>query len=534
MPLLTPLLQRRRTFDWSHETTAQRHAGGALHDRRSRWPAGRGFGGSQILNNMLWTRGHRDDYRGWFGGANEDYDYERDVAPYFRAAERAMGGAPTELPYRTRLAQAVMNASRQFGYDSGEFGVPLVTQRNGRRHTNAHAERSRRRAGHERVMGAHVVRLLFDETVAGVGATGDGLTVVGVVYERGGQTVRVRATHGVVLSAGTVGSPLILQASGIGPRDVLLNETAGTATGSTMSTTTTTTATKSPSRLRLHLPAVGRHLQDHVTTGLDLVLLREPLGVRPWELLSPHAIYQYAMHGTGPLTMCGCEALGFVHTDSTAADAALLPPDLGFMVLPTGASGDGGAHLRHVLNIAPPVWSSYFAPLVGQPTASIVPVLLHPHSRGTVRWTADGSGVRIDPNYLADERDVETLVTGVRIVEQLLEQPALRRLGAELNPQPFPGCGHLEFRSVRYWRCYVRELTLTAFHPVGTCRMGADAADAVVGWDFAVHGVRRLWVVDASVMPTMPSGNPNAAVAMLAQRFVALHRRATATTAARR
>lgn len=394
----------------------------------------------------------------------------------------------SELGHQTMLAQAFVNASKEYGYDSKDFYIPRVTQTNGKRWTTAHILRSKPRLGHQVYTNSLVRTLLFDETSN---------QVSGVVFERNCFTYTVTAAKGVILSAGTLGSPMILQQSGIGPESYVKNLTV---------------------ELRHALP-VGHNLQDHVTTGVDLIMVNQPLGVRPWEVLSVESLYKYFMHGTGPLSMCGCEALGFANTGNGSV------PNIGFMVLPMGVSADGGAHLRNLLNIDDQVWNEYFDPLIGHHTVSILPIVLHPKSRGTVQ--RDGDNILINPNYLTDDEDVDTLVMGLRIIEQLLEMPALKKLGAEINPKPMPGCGHLVFRSTPYWQCYVRHLTLTAFHPVGTCRMGAaDDSKAVVNREFQVLGVDNLWVVDASVMPNLPSGNPNAVVTMLANRFLAtFHRR---------
>lgn len=405
---------------------------------------------------------------------------------YFSKSEKDLH--LSQLGHRTMLAQAFVNASKEFGYESKDFYFPRVTQANGKRWTTAHRLRSKPRLGHQIYTNSLVRSLLFD---------GASNRVSGVQFERNCFSYTVTASKGVILSAGTIGSPMILQQSGIGPDNYVKNLSV---------------------ELRHALP-VGHNLQDHVTTGVDLIMVNQPLGIRPWEVLSVESLFKYAMHGTGPLSMCGCEALGFANTGNGSV------PNIGFMVLPMGVSADGGAHFRYLLNIDDQVWNDYFDPLIGHHTVSILPIVLHPKSRGTVQ-RVDGDTVLINPNYLTDDADVEALVTGLRIIEQLLEMPALKQLGAEINPKPMPGCGHLVFRSTPYWECYVRHLTLTAFHPVGTCRMGAvDDPTAVVNRDFQVLGVDNLWVVDASVMPAMPSGNPNAVVAMLANRFLSVFNR---------
>lgn len=410
---------------------------------------------------------------------------------------------PTILQHKTNLADAFINATKEYGYDEG-FEIPLLTQRNGKRWTMAHQNYQTNRS-HHLVLNAFVVHLLFDKTSRN--------RVTGLVYEKDGFEFEVLATNGVILAAGTVGTPLILLSSGIGPKDELVN--------------TTTT-------FRKELP-VGLNLQDHVTTGIDLVILNSTLGVQPWEMFTLESFYRYFYKGEGPLTMNGCEVLGFVNTTKTS-----LNWDLGYMVLPTGASLDAGMHLKQTFNIKEETWDQYFDPLTSQQTVSIIPIVLHPKSRGQVSLKDDV--ILINPQYLTHEDDVELLVTGIRILEQLIDMPSMKRLGAEINPKSFPGCEAFSFGSNNYWKCYVRHLTLTAYHPVGTCKMGSsDDPTAVVNRDFQVQGMENLFVVDASgkiqfqfafyvnilrclitVMPNLPSGNTNAVVAMLAKKFLSV------------
>ncbi|XP_037039112.1 glucose dehydrogenase [FAD, quinone]-like [Bradysia coprophila] len=481
VPIFTPILQKS-DFDWSYETTPQSHSCFGLSQHRSRWPMGKGYGGSQILNNMIWNNGNPEDYRGWFSSL-EEYNYERDILPYFRESE--MDHQPTILQHKTKLADAFLNATKEYGYD-GNFQIPTLTQRNGKRWTMAHENHQNGPRNHHLVLHAFVMHLTFDRTSRN--------RVTGLVYEKNGFEFEVLATKAVILSAGTIGTPLILLSSGIGPQKDLVNASAA---------------------FRKDLP-VGMNLQDHVTTGVDLILLNDTLGLRPWEVFTFESIYRYLYKGEGPLTMNGCEVIGFMNTTKSSAVW-----DLGFMVLPIGPSADAGMHFKQILNIKESTWNQYFNPLTSQQTVSILPIVLHPKSRGQV--TLKDDVILIDPKYLSHDDDVDVIVKGIRILEQLIQMPSMKRLGAEINPKPFPGCEDFTFASNNYWQCYVRHLTLTAFHPVGTCRMGAsDDATSVVNRDFQVIGIENLFVVDASVMPNLPSGNPNAVVAMLAKKFLSI------------
>lgn len=120
------------------------------------------------------------------------------------------------------------------------------------------------------------------------------------------------------------------------------------------------------------------------------------------------------------------------------------------------------------------VWNEYFRPLINESVVSIMPVLLHPKSSGEIRLNPSNPyGMPdIDPSYLTEETDVDTLVEGIKIVRNIIETNSLRKFGLRFNNNIFPGCGSWKFNSDEYWRCYVRHLTLTVYHPVGTCKMG--------------------------------------------------------------
>lgn len=388
-----------------------------------------------------------------------------------------------------------MDGVDEFGYSIPEhFYYPNIMQESGKRWTVAQS------------LIGHKAEILPDAQVERIQFTRDesnGLRATSVVYSQNGMSHVVRATKAIILAAGTVGTPTILLKSGLGPEEFYANQTS--------------------LEMQQNLPAVGKHLQDHITTGLDLIHLNESLGWEPWQIYSFSSMKSYFLDGTGPLTTTGCEALGFIR--SSLVNRSDDRPDLGFMLVPLGIAIDAGVHMREIFNIDRRVWQDYFEPLIGHTTVSIMPVLLHPRSRGSLTIALDDSyrwKPRIDPQYLSHADDARVLVEGLRIIEQLLHMPSLRKYNAKINPKPFPGCEQHTFRSNAYWNCFVRQLTLTAYHPVGTCRMGADGDDSVVNAEnFKVHHVDGLFVCDASVMPQLPSGNPQATVGMLAMKFLA-------------
>lgn len=277
---------------------------------------------------------------------------------------------------------------------------------------------------------------------------------------------------------------------------------------------------------KVDLP-VGENLQDHVTTGYDLITLNKSISYDFSDMCSPYSICNYFFKGKGPWTTIGAEALGFVHSKNpecnfqNSGKCYSIRPDLQFLILPLGVTFEGGKHVLDSTNIKREVFSKYFQPLSEEITISILPVVLHPKSRGSVKLTSadPSSPVLINPNYLSRKEDVRTLIEGVRLIEKFVETGPMKDYGAKIYGEKFPGCEGFVFGGDDYWECYVKQLTLSAFHPVGTCKMGRNDGRSVVDYRFKVYGTDGLYVVDGSVLPSLPSANPNAAIVMLAEKL---------------
>lgn len=394
---------------------------------------------------------------------------------------------------------------------------PKVMQYNGRRWSVADSYYRQNHSLHQIIVNAKVERILFDNDATDTTTAQTTMKAVGISYRKYGRVHEVRATKAVILSSGTIGSPTILLKSGIGPEGLYTH-------GVNKSQKDTSRKNLLKIELRKNLPAVGEHLQDHVTTGMDLIKLNQTLGLEPWNLYTLNNLFNYFWNGHGPLTMTGCEGLGFIRSKFAkyGKDEHIL--DLGFMVIPMGSTIDAGVYFRRFLNINERTWQEYFQPLIATPTISILPIVLHPKSRGfvSIRMSKDDEiETVIQPNYLSHPDDIDVLVAGLRIITKLIDTPPFKAIGASIPKRKIPGCQDMEFGSDEYWRCYAQHLTFTAYHPVGTCRMGKNQSDSVIDpLTFQVHGIEHLYVCDASVMPSMPSANPQAAVGMLAKKFL--------------
>ncbi len=477
VPVGFQTLLRHRRLNWLFETEPDDSVAG----RRIPIPRGRVLGGSSSINGMLYVRGQALDYDTWGQLGNRGWSFA-DVLPYFRRAERFERGGDelrgdagplnvADMRESHRLIEAFVEAGVECGYErnpdyNGQrqdgFGVYQVTQRNGRRESaaTAYLEPVRRRPNLEVLTGARVRRVLLEGTRA-----------VGVQYERGGSLLEARASAEVVLSAGAVQSPQMLELSGIGRPEVLAEQGVEV----------------------LHaLPGVGENYRDHYASRIAwrirqrITLNEDTRGLRFLRELA-----RYVVARRGALTYTAGIGHGFIRTRPE-----LETPDLQLFF--AHASFD---HVTRALD--------------REPGMTIGVYQCRPESRGSIHiGSADPHAPPlIRPNFLSDPLDRETLVRGLHLVRGLGEAQAFAPYrDVEIKPG-------IDCASDDELLDYARRTGATTYHVMGTCRMGPDGdALAVVDERLRVRGLDGLRVVDASVMPTMPSGNINAPVIMVAEK----------------
>jgi choline dehydrogenase len=445
------------------------------------WPRGRVLGGSSSINGLIFIRGQREDFDGWarLGAAGWDY---RGVLPHFRSYERYEGGESeyhgasgefgvSELKNRNACCTAWVEAGRQTGlphnpdfnaastYGVGSYQLGI---RDGWR-SSASVAFLRPALGRANLTvrtNAEVTRVLFERA-----------TAVGVEWLEESSLREARAEREVILSAGAVQSPQLLQLSGIGSAELL--ESHGI-------------------RVLADAPEVGENLQDHYQAR-TIVRLKERLSLNddvrnPLKLASMGI--EWLFRRTGPLTV-GAGQVGGAACSPYARGGR---PDLQFNVMPLSVDKPGDP-LHDYSGFTAAVWQC------------------HPASRGSVRIrSADPlAPPRIETNYLQESIDAETLVAGIRMLREIYNQNAFRGLwDAEVLPGP-------QAASDAELLDFARRHGGTVFHCVGTCRMGSDAR-AVVDPQLRVRGVERLRVIDASVMPAVTSANTNAAALMIGEK----------------
>ena len=462
-------------FNWRFATEPEENVDG----RTIVVPRGRGLGGSTLINGMIFVRGQPLDFDGWAQRGNRGWSF-KEVLPYFRKLERFedgdnewRGGAGpldvVRVGVRHLLSEAFIKAAGQAGFpvnpdyngaDQEGFGYYQVNQRHGRRWSAsaAYLRPVRSRTNLAVRTGAHVTSLLMD-----------GKRVTGVAYRQGAEQRQVTAGE-VLLAAGAVQSPHLLELSGIGDPEILA--AAGL-------------------RVRHPLPGVGNNYRDHFATRLNWRVTR-PITLnettRGWRL--GKAAAQYFLTRKGVLSLGTGLAHGFVRTRPE-----LSSPDVQFFFIHASYANAGDRKLDR------------------EPGMTIGVTQLRPESSGSIHVTSPDpmKPPAIRPNFLSAALDRDTLVQGMRMTREIMGQPAIRPFVAhEMNPGA-------DVRSDADWLAFARRNGQTIYHPVGTCSMG-QGPEAVVDERLRVRGLSGLRVIDASIMPTEVSGNTQAAVLMIAEK----------------
>ncbi|MBL8324388.1 MAG: GMC family oxidoreductase N-terminal domain-containing protein [Rubrivivax sp.] len=465
----------------------------ALGGRSGYWPRGKVLGGSSSINAMVWVRGQPEDYEHWQSLGNPGWGW-RDVAPVFERTEAVQGEALAAQPGRGRsgpvavrdlardahpLCAVYLRAAAQAGLPlSGGFnaastaqiegaGLYEINTRGGLRMSAARAylRPAARRPNLTVATHAAATRVLFE-----------GRRAVGVAFRQGGAPHQARAQREVILSAGAVHSPLLLQASGVGPA-ALLRELGIAAV--------------------LANENVGRHLQDHLCIDhiyrTRVRTLNQEL--RPWSG-RVRAALRYVLTRGGPLALSVNQGGGFIRSRPEVPR-----PDLQLYFSPV-------SYTRAPAGERPLMSPDPFPGMLlsAQPC--------RPQSRGELRLRSPDvlDAPVIEPHALEAPGDLPVLLAGARWLRRLAAAPAFAEvISEELLPGPAA-------QSDEALIADIRRRAGTVFHPCGTCRMGPEAEGAVVDAQLRVHGVQALRIVDASVFPTIPSGNTNAPAIMVGER----------------
>jgi choline dehydrogenase len=466
----------RTDVDWDYLTEPQQQ----LNGRQIYWPRGRTLGGSSSMNAMMWVRGFAADYDEWALHAGDEWAFAR-MVQYFKRIEGVQGAAEADQGTRgpihvskqrspRRSTAAWLEAVKQSGYSVERPNLPqpngftetMVTQRRGARWSTADAylRPALRRKNLRLLTKATVGRVVFENARA-----------VGVEFEKDGRWQFVRARREIVLCAGVVNSPQLLMLSGVGHGDHL--QQVGI-------------------RTIHHSPEVGENLHDHLVAALGFEVGADSL----FTAGTPRQILNYLIRRRGMLTSPAGEAYGFVRSDPELA-----LPDLELFFGPAPFFDEG---------LAAP---NGHGVLLGA-------ILLKPHSRGRLWLRSHDPKAKpaIDPQYLSDSggADRAALTEGLRMSAQIAAAPALKEvLGSMVRPLGATDATEDALATA------INAESHTMYHPVGTCRMGADP-ESVVTPQLLVRGVLGLRVADASVMPNIVRGHTHAASVLIGAKAVDL------------
>ena len=452
-----------------------------LAGREMNYPRGKVLGGSSSINGLLYIRGQSNDYDYWRQLGNVGWGWD-DVLPYFKKGEdqergesefHGVGGplSVSNQRIKLKLLDTFIKAAGEFGiphsldFNTGKTegcGYFQVTEKNGLRCSTSvgYLNPVKKRSNLKIEVRAHIKKILFE-----------GLKAVGVEYWQDDEVKTIKCNREIILSAGSIGSPHILQTSGIGPADSLRSHGIDVIR---------------------NVDAVGKNLHDHL-------MLRPVYKVKNIYTLNQlyHSYYrkflvglEYFFFRSGPMTMGASQLCGFAKSDP-----ALATPNLQFHVAPMSADKLGGAALHTFPAFTPTVCN------------------LRPTSRGHISIAS--SDTRVDPkitmNYLSTHEDKKVAVQAIRLTRDIvLKSNAFKPYAPE---ELRPGINLDDDEIVTEVGKYAN----TVFHPVSTCRMGNDE-NAVVSDRLLVHGLEGLRIVDASVMPHITSGNTNAPTIMIAEK----------------
>jgi choline dehydrogenase-like flavoprotein len=463
-------------YNWNFATEPEPNA----NNRCIPIPRGRTLGGSSSINGMLYVRGNPLDFNTWAQYGNRGWSYES-VLPYFKKAEhfepggdesRGTGGPlhVSNMVERAELLDAFIDAAAAEGfprnkdYNNGQqegFGYYQVTQKNGERWSTARGflKPALNRPNLQVETNAYTTRVILE-----------GKRAVGVAYTQHGVAKEVRCSREVILAAGAVKSPHILELSGIGQPGLL--DSLGIPV--------------------LHaLPGVGENYRDHYAPRMNWrVKLPVTLNERSRGLALAGEVLKYYTQRRGILTFTAGIAYGFVKTQADMEE-----PDVQFHF---AHASYGNAQTRE---------------LEREPGMTLTVYQCRPESKGSIHAKSSdpNAAPAIRPNYLADPMDQRVLVDGMKIGRRIINNAVLTKYRAfEMNPGE-------KVQTDAEWLEFARANGQTTYHVIGTCKMGNDP-QAVVDDQLRVHGIAGLRVIDASIMPTVTSGNTNAAVIMIAEK----------------
>ncbi|XP_017780197.1 PREDICTED: glucose dehydrogenase [FAD, quinone]-like [Nicrophorus vespilloides] len=490
--------QQNTESDWRYRTEPTDKVCLGMVDGRCNWPRGKILGGSGALNAMIYVRGNKRDYDRWAEKGNDGWDYES-ALEYFKKSEDVQKEQYKSSEYhgtdgilstnyvldneilREKLLRGFNETGLPWNEDEQPIGVYecLTTTKNGQRHSSAKAFlKNLKRPNLFLSINTIVTKVLISNGKS-----------VGIRMKVNNKIINVKARKEVILSGGSVNTPQLLMLSGIGPKEHL--DAMGIP-------------------VIKDLP-VGRNLQDHLATFGIAAKLDSAEGISISD-----EFYKYITKREGIFGGIGVTTvMTFLSTKNEEY------PDIQLHLLQSyQKEKDNLETTLTQIGFNEVSKKSLLDVLDNHDTLSLVLTLLNPKSVGYLELKSANpfEAPIIHANYFSRNEDLETLVDGVEFINKLMKSEALKDLHPELVDYEIPNCSGLEFGSRDYWACNIQNFASTLYHPIGTCKMGKLEDGGVVDSRLRVHGIERLRVIDASIMPDIVSGNTHAPTVMIAEK----------------
>lgn len=512
IPILANYLQFTDA-NWKYKTKPSDKYCAGFENKQCNWPRGKVVGGSSVLNYMIYTRGAALDYNNWEAMGNEGWGWNN-VLPYFKKIEnfnipahdnRQYHGYDGFLniehaPFRTTKGKAWVKGAQELGFKYNDHNGPKpagvsflqLSMKNGTRHSSSRAylHPINKRNNLHLTKFSMVTKLIFDDTKT---------KVIGIELEKRGKRYKILAKKEVIVSAGAINSPQLLMVSGIGPRNHLES---------------------------LNIPViqdlpVGYNLMDHIAAGgVQFMVQQQNVTLSTGYILNHlELVFKWMRNHKGPLSVPGgCEALVFMDLKDKFNTTGW--PDVELLFISGGLNSD--PLLPRNFGFDEQIYASTYSSLTNKDVFMVFPMLMRPKSKGRVLLRSRNPKVHpnLVPNYFEYPEDLQKIVEGIKVAIEISRQPSMKKIGTKLYDVPIADClKYGPFGSDAYFACQAQMFTFTIYHQSGTCKMGpASDPSSVVDPRLKVHGISKLRVIDASVMPEITSSHTNAPTYMIAEK----------------
>ncbi|CAH2259746.1 glucose dehydrogenase [FAD, quinone]-like [Pararge aegeria] len=512
IPILANYLQFTDA-NWKYKTQSSNKYCAGFENKQCNWPRGKVVGGSSVLNYMIYTRGSARDFDNWEAMGNNGWGWN-EVLPYYKKIENfnipahdnsQFHGHDGHLniehaPFRTTKGKSWVKGAQEFGFKYNDHngakpaGVSFLqlSMKNGTRHSSSraylHPINKRNNLHLSKI--SMVTKLIFDDTKT---------KVIGIEFEKRGKRYKILAKKEVILSAGAINSPQLLMLSGIGPRNHLES---------------------------LNIPVikdlpVGYNLMDHIAAGgVQFMVQQQNVSLSTGYILNHlELVFKWMRNHKGPLSVPGgCEALVFLDLKDKFNTTGW--PDIELLFISGGLNAD--PLLPRNFGFDDQIYSKTYSSLGNKDAFMVFPMLMRPKSKGRVLLRSRNPKVHptLVPNYFEYPEDLQKIVEGIKIAIEISRQPSMKKMGTKLYDVPIADClKYGPFGSDAYFACQAQMFTFTIYHQSGTCKMGLESdPSSVVDPRLRVHGIDKLRVIDASIMPEITSSHTNAPTYMIAEK----------------